>query len=326
MPRLRLDDMRLDELPVPANGQIDYWDPVLPGFGLRVSQGGTRAWVMMIRAAGRKRRITLGAYPALSLAEARAKCHALFVPAPTSRDSSARRTGGRWMGAGHDGASLASGPGEGAPSMAWFLERAPMPFLVIEGGLVRRANATAATLLGADEPAALLGRVLLDFIHPIDRAAFIRRQANPVASLPDKESPSQLRLVRLDGLAIPLAVTIAPLSDAPAGALALFMTDLSKHERAAPGPPREPAERVRPASRAKSRFAKTKHAVRRRSLAKTITWYIAGSLNTFAVASIITGRIEFGAFIAGAEVFTKMLLYYLHERAWAHVQWGLKPE
>lgn len=326
MPRLRLDDMRLDELPIPANGQIDYWDPVLPGFGLRVSQGGTRAWVMMVREAGRKRRITLGAYPALSLAEARAKCHALFVPASTSRDNRGHGTGSRWMGARHDAASLASGPGEGGPSLAWLLERAPMPLLVIEGGLIQRANAAAATLLGADEPAALLGRALLDFVHPIDRAAFIRRQAGPVASLPDKEAPLRLRLVRLDGLALPLAVTIAALSEPPAGALALFMTDLSKHERAAPGSSRGAAERVRPASRAESQFVNTPHAARRRSLAKTITWYITGSLDTFALASIITGQIEFGAFIAGAEVFTKMLLYYLHERVWAHVEWGLKPE
>ncbi len=326
MPRLRLDDKRLDELPLPANGQIDYWDPLLPGFGLRVSQGGTRAWVMMVRQAGRKRRITLGAYPALSLAEARAKCHALFVPAPTSRDNRAHGTGGRWMGAGHGRVGLASGPGEGGPSMAWFLERASMPFLVIEGGLIQRANAAAATLLGADESTALLGRALLDFVHPGERAAFIRHQAGPVASLPGKAAPLELRLVRLDGLAVPLAVNIAPLSDAPAGALALFMTDLSKHERAAPGPPRGAAERVRPASRAEIRFVKTRHAVRRRSLAKTITWYITGSLDTFALASIITGQIEFGTIIAGAEVFTKMLLYYLHERAWAHVQWGLKPE
>ena len=228
------------------------------------------------------------------------------------------------MGARHDSVGLPSGPGEGGPSIAWFLERTPMLFLVIEGGLIQRANAAAATMLGADDPAALLGRVLLDFIHPSDRAAFIRRQAGPVTPLPDKDASIELRLVRLDGLAVPLAVTIAPLSDPPAGALALFMTDLSKRERAAPGPPRGPAERVRPASRAESWFAKTKHAVRRRSLAKTITWYIACSLDTFA--SIITGQIEFGAFIAGAEVVTKMLLYYLHERAWAHVQWGLKPE
>jgi uncharacterized membrane protein/PAS domain-containing protein len=320
MPRLRLDDTRLDELPVPSSGQIDYWDPVLPGFGLRVSQGGTRAWVMMVREAGRKHRITLGAYPTLSLAEARAKCHARLGSAAASRDSRAPRTGGRWMGAGHDRVGLPSGPGEGGPGIAWFLDRAPTPFLIIEGGLIQRANAAAATLLGADEPGALLGRVLLDFIHPIDRPAFIRRQGGPVASSPDMETPPELRLVRLDGLAIPLAVSIAPLSDAPAGALALFMTDLSKRERAAVGPPRGPA------SRAERRFAKTNHAVGRRSLAKTITWYITGSLNTFAVASIITGQIEFGAFIAFADVITKTLLYYLHERAWAHVQWGLEAE
>ena len=29
--------------------------------------------------------------------------------------------------------------------------------------------------------------------------------------------------------------------------------------------------------------------------------------------------------IAGTEVFTKIFLFYLHERGWAMVRWGLKP-
>ena len=326
MTRLRLDDTRLDELPVPASGQIDYWDPALPGFGLRVSQGGRRAWVVMVREAGRKRRITLGAYPALSLAEARAKRRTLFAPAPMSRDSRVRATFGRGIGPGQDASGLVSRPAEGGPSLNWFLERTPVPFLVVEGGLIRRANAAAAALLDAEAPAALIGRALLDFVHPLDRAAFTRRQATPAAPVSAKESPFRLRLVRFDGLAMPLALTIAPLSDQPFGALGIFMTDPTGRGRMATGIPRGMAEPVPSASPTESQFVSAVHATSRRSLAKTATWYVTGSLDTFAVASIITGRLEFGVFIAVAEVLTKLLLYYLHERVWAHVQWGLQPK
>jgi len=60
----------------PAAGQVDYWDADHPGFGLRVSAGGRKAWVAMYRHGNVKRRLTLGVYPALSLAEAREKAGA----------------------------------------------------------------------------------------------------------------------------------------------------------------------------------------------------------------------------------------------------------
>jgi integrase len=50
---------------------VDYWDAYNPGFGLRVSAGGRRSWVLMYRHGNVKRRLTLGTYPALSLADAR---------------------------------------------------------------------------------------------------------------------------------------------------------------------------------------------------------------------------------------------------------------
>src|SRR5262245_7161450 len=55
----------------PTSGQTDYWDAENPAFGLRVSVGGRMAWVVMYRHGNLKRRLTLGTYPALSLADAR---------------------------------------------------------------------------------------------------------------------------------------------------------------------------------------------------------------------------------------------------------------
>ena len=61
----------VDALRPPPSGQVDYWDADTPGFGLRVSAGGRTTWVLMYRHGNVKRRLTLGTYPALSLADAR---------------------------------------------------------------------------------------------------------------------------------------------------------------------------------------------------------------------------------------------------------------
>ena len=69
----------VETLASPAKGQIDYWDGALPGFGIRLSQGGTKSWVVMLRREKRKVRVTLGTYPQLSLEAARVKARELLV-------------------------------------------------------------------------------------------------------------------------------------------------------------------------------------------------------------------------------------------------------
>ena len=61
---------------------------------------------------------------------------------------------------------------------------------------------------------------------------------------------------------------------------------------------------------------------RSRSLAKALTWRTLASLDTFVLGFLITGEPLAAASIAGGEVLTKMLLYYLHERGWAAIRWG----
>jgi integrase len=55
----------------PPTGQIDHFDKGYPGLALRVSYGGARAWIYLYRFHGKLRRISLGRYPGLGLAEAR---------------------------------------------------------------------------------------------------------------------------------------------------------------------------------------------------------------------------------------------------------------
>ena len=63
---------------------------------------------------------------------------------------------------------------------------------------------------------------------------------------------------------------------------------------------------------------------RARHIAKTITWRIIGTIDTMILAWIITGDPMMGLKIGGVEVFTKMILYYLHERAWYRISFGKK--
>ena len=53
-----------------------------------------------------------------------------------------------------------------------------------------------------------------------------------------------------------------------------------------------------------------------RSLLKGISWRVVGTLTTVVVAYILTGDTSSALAIGTIEVFTKLLLYYLHERAW----------
>lgn len=55
---------------------------------------------------------------------------------------------------------------------------------------------------------------------------------------------------------------------------------------------------------------------RKRHLLKTITWRIIGTLDTTVLSWFITGSWKMGVTIGGIEVVTKMVLYYVHERAW----------
>ena len=52
---------------------------------------------------------------------------------------------------------------------------------------------------------------------------------------------------------------------------------------------------------------------------KAVSWRIVGTIDTIVISYFITGRLTMAVSIGGVEVFTKIMLYYLHERVWAHV-------
>ncbi|OEJ99521.1 DUF2061 domain-containing protein [Roseivirga misakiensis] len=57
-----------------------------------------------------------------------------------------------------------------------------------------------------------------------------------------------------------------------------------------------------------------------RSLLKTISWRILGTLDTIIISYFVTGEVAMALSIGSVEVVSKMILYYLHERAWANVK------
>lgn len=59
-----------------------------------------------------------------------------------------------------------------------------------------------------------------------------------------------------------------------------------------------------------------------RSIIKSISWRITGTIDTFIISYLITGQIHFALSISGVEVVTKMILYYFHERIWNKVKFG----
>ncbi|MCA8943924.1 MAG: DUF2061 domain-containing protein [Planctomycetes bacterium] len=60
-----------------------------------------------------------------------------------------------------------------------------------------------------------------------------------------------------------------------------------------------------------------------RSLLKGLTWRFVATSTTMSIAWIVTGEVELAVKIGSIEVFAKILIYYLHERAWAAVPHGV---
>lgn len=56
-----------------------------------------------------------------------------------------------------------------------------------------------------------------------------------------------------------------------------------------------------------------------KSLMKSVSWRIVGTLDTMVISYFITGKLTIAVSIGSVEVLTKTILYYFHERLWAHI-------
>lgn len=57
-----------------------------------------------------------------------------------------------------------------------------------------------------------------------------------------------------------------------------------------------------------------------RSIAKSFTWRITATLTTIVISYFVIGEVSLALMIGGLEFFTKMFIYFLHERLWASVK------
>ena len=76
--RKKLAPKIIDHLKAPGPKRMDVWDTVLQGFGVWVSPAGRKSWFVIVRVGGRQKRVTIGTYPAVSLAEARAEARTII--------------------------------------------------------------------------------------------------------------------------------------------------------------------------------------------------------------------------------------------------------
>jgi len=59
-----------------------------------------------------------------------------------------------------------------------------------------------------------------------------------------------------------------------------------------------------------------------RSLIKTISWRITGSGATFGISYLISGNFIIAGSIAGIQLISNTILYFVHERVWNRIKWG----
>jgi uncharacterized membrane protein len=68
------------------------------------------------------------------------------------------------------------------------------------------------------------------------------------------------------------------------------------------------------------------HETHKRTLVKSITWRIAATLITFITVIVFTQDPTLALSLSFLDLLFKFIGYYVHERAWVRVEWGIaKP-
>jgi len=63
-----------------------------------------------------------------------------------------------------------------------------------------------------------------------------------------------------------------------------------------------------------------------RSFVKAVSWRLTGTIDTVVISYLITGRAKLAFSIGFVEIFTKIALYFVHERVWNRLSFGrVKP-
>lgn len=59
-----------------------------------------------------------------------------------------------------------------------------------------------------------------------------------------------------------------------------------------------------------------------RSLVKSLSYRITGTIATFLISYIVTGQLKFALSIMSVDFVSKIVIFYLHERMWNRIKFG----
>ncbi|HVY02169.1 MAG TPA: DUF2061 domain-containing protein [Caulobacterales bacterium] len=71
-----------------------------------------------------------------------------------------------------------------------------------------------------------------------------------------------------------------------------------------------------------ARARRVRAAAHGRAITKAITWRVLGTVDTFLWSWLVTHQPFAAGAIASLETFTKIVLFYLHERVWRLFRWA----
>lgn len=92
MARVRLTKTLVDELQPPEKGQAFVWDSEVPGFAVRATPSGAKAWIVQMRVrGGKERRMTIGFCNKVPLDKARQEARKVLATADLGRDPAQER-------------------------------------------------------------------------------------------------------------------------------------------------------------------------------------------------------------------------------------------
>ena len=170
---------KLTTLAVPSLPPGEYWDAIVPGLILLVGVR-RRTWQGRARVGGKYRRIPLGHFPAVGLAEAREKARNLaerldsgapLSPAPEHPRSSATLTLGRLIDRYEEKRQREGARVKTLPAAMSTLRRCLEPWLGLPAAQFTKADLRAARNLIADRGATVQANRLLGYAGPVLRWA-----------------------------------------------------------------------------------------------------------------------------------------------------------
>ena len=177
--------------------QADYWCVTPRGFGLRVSPGGRKTFIVRYRVAGRRRRVSLGTYPALALADARRRARQVLGEVASGQDPGQVRQDARDAGTFGDLAQLYLDKHARAKKRSWRQDRRIicnelLPRWKTTGVReIRRRDVRELLEAIAERPAPIMANRVLALVRKVFNFGIAREvvEFNPCAQLerPGKE-------------------------------------------------------------------------------------------------------------------------------------------